>query len=239
MIDLSNIDKFIIDDYVKDVFIGFYQALFSQNKSSEFRWDPDKKVSKINIADQFSVDNENPEIKPLIYLRRRPLSFMNTSIDQMLSMNLGTGTSAKADLIAGTIEVVCVSSVELEACRLASIVFLLTNAFQHELANKSGLFRIDVKALGEASPLSASTQVHLVEVPVVIQVMFTTSWVTSKIIDEEKNPVLADIVVSRTVNLDDLANQGLTLRKKCTNKPGAIDGQDNGDNTACVPMAQI
>ena len=233
MIDLTNLDKFNLDDYVKDTFIGFYQALFSQNKG-EFMWDPDKNISKINIADQFSFDNEHPELKPLIYLRRRPLSFMNTSIDQLYRQNLITGATERTDLIAGTVEAVCVSSVELEACRLAGIVFMLTNAFRDELVAKSGLFKVDVKALGEAMPLNASSQIKLVEVPVVIQVMFTVSWLTSQILTDD-NPVVSDIIVSREIDLDEY---GKKLKDNCKNKDG-VDGISTGGSMACVPITQL
>lgn len=232
MVDMSQLDKFNLDDYVKDVFIGFYQELFRQN-SSEFKWDPDKNASRIDIADQFSVDDTNPEAKPLIYMRRRPISFMNTSIDQLIRADLGTGSSTHADLLVGTLEAVCVSSVELEACRLAGIVFAMTNAFQHEIAAKSGMFKIDVKALGEATPLSAASTIKLVEVPVVIQVMFSVNWMLSQI---DENPVTyTGGYVARQVNADDY---GVHLKDKCKN-PDGTNGFDNGDGTVCVPITQV
>lgn len=232
MVDMQNLDKFNLDDYVKDVFIGFYQELFRQN-SKEFRWDPDKNVSRINIADQFSSDDVNPEIKPLIYMRRRPLSFMNTSIDQMLRADLMTGTSEHTDLIVGTLEAVCVSSVELEACRLAGIVFTMTNAFQKDIVAKSGMFKVDVKALGEATPLAASSEVKLVEVPVVIQVMFSIGWILSQM---EEDPVVYNgSIISRSV---DASEYGIHLKDKCKN-PDGTSGIDNGDGTVCVPLTQV
>lgn len=232
MVDMSQLDKFNLDDYVKDVFIWFYQELFRQN-SSEFKWDPDKNVSRINIADQFSVDDVNPETKPLIYLRRRPLSFMNTSIDQLLRENLGTGDATHADLIAGTLEVVCVSSVELEACRLAGIVFAMTNIFQREIVEKSGMFKVEVKALGEATPLLAASTVKLVEVPVVIQVIFTVDWLLTQM---QEDPYLYNgSIISRQVNAEEY---GVHLKDKCKN-PDGTDGFDNGDGTVCVPITQV
>lgn len=232
MVDMSQLDKFNLDDYVKDVFIGFYQELFRQN-STEFRWDPDKSVSRIDIADQFSADDANPESRPVIYLRRRPISFMNTSIDQLIRADLQTGTSTHTDLLVGTLEAVCVSSVELEACRLAGIVFAMTNAFQHEIAARSGMFKIDVKALGEATPLSASTTVKLVEVPVVIQVMFSVNWMLSQIDDD---PVKYNgSIIARQVNAEEY---GIHLKDKCKN-PDGTSGFDNGDGTVCVPITQV
>lgn len=232
MVDMSQLDKFNLDDYVKDVFIGFFQELFRQN-SKEFKWDPDKNVSRINIADQFSIDDTNPEVKPLIYLRRRPISFMNTSIDQLLRADLNTGSSLHTDLLVGTLEAVCVSSVELEACRLAGIVFAMTNIFQKEIVAKSGMFKIDVKALGEAAPLSASSTVKLVEVPVVIQVMFSVNWLLTQL--EEDPYVYNGSIIARQVDAEEY---GIHLKDKCKN-PDGTSGFDNGDGTVCVPLTQV
>lgn len=193
MIDFSKLEKYDVDSYVKDLFIGFYQHLFHQNKG-EFHFDPCGEVSNINISDQFCSDDLTGEFKPSIYIRRRPFNFMGTSIDQLESKNLTTGSTARTDLISGVIEVVSVSRVGLEACRLASMVFLLTNQFKDALLSK-GLFDMSVKTLGEETPLVQNSTQKIVEVPVVIQVVFQYSWVVNALGTEEHK--LREIILSK------------------------------------------
>ena len=231
MINLENLDKLVIDDYIKDALIGFYQNLFYQNKT-EFKFDPDKSVSRINICDQFSVDDLTPDFKPTIYIRRHPFSFVNTSIDQMFSRNLMTGSTGYSDLIAGSVEVVCVSSVELEACRLASIIFMVTNAFKSEICSKTGMFRVDVKALGEAQPLAAGATMKLVEVPVTLQLMFQSSWVCNP--DLSRAAVLREVVPARSTNV--VTGEKLTgiADNGCGNGSGVCT--DESSHSLCIPL---
>jgi hypothetical protein len=174
MIDLKRLDKFYIDDFVKDIFIGFLQQLFNQNPG-EFHYDADETVSKIAINDQFSYDNLTPEFKPTIYIRRRPFGFMNTSIDQLLGRSYMTSRSLYTDMITGVVELVCVSREGLEACRLASIVFLLINEFVSDF-RRMGMHDVAVKSLGEEEPKDVRSTFRVVEVPVVIQTVFQYTW---------------------------------------------------------------
>lgn len=219
MITFNNLNKFYVDDYVKDVFLTFYQLLFSQNES-EFKYSPDKQVTKLNIADQFSFDDLTPEVKPTIYIRRHPFSFMNTSIDTFLGAGSAQGSNVYTDLIMGAVDIVCLSQVELEACRLAGIVFMLTNQFRHSLLQGTGLFRVDVKTLGSAQPLSAQSTMRLVEVPVTIQVIFQYSWMVENM---GKHELLANIDITRSTNLV----TGSSLHK---------EGDDGELVKVCIPM---
>lgn len=233
MIEITSLDKCNLDDYIKDFFIGFYQNLFYINKS-EFKYDPDKRVSRINIADQFAVDDLTPEFKPTIYIRRHPFSFVNTSIDQFFGGSL-YGASAYGDLIAGSVEVVCVSSVELEACRLASMVFLLTNQFKNTLCKDTGMYKVDVKTLGEAQPIQVASTMRIVEVPVLVQIMFQYNW---KIIPDETGPMLSEIVVGRATDV--VKGEPLTAvsAKSCDGSETGLDiGAADGNRVKiCIPM---
>ena len=237
MIDIYNLDKFRIDDFVKDFFIGFYQALFMQNKS-EFQYDPDKELTKLNIADQFSVDDLTPEFKPTIYIRRRPFSFMGTSIDQFMGGNLLTGSKLYSDLIAGTLEVVCVSRVGLEASRLAGLVFLLTNEFKNELCKNTGMHQVSVKTLGEEQPTDVRSTMRIVEVPVLIQVVFQYTWAVEKMnlvplkeieIGKSSNPVTGEELVG-IPNTGCNGGTGVDV--------GDVDGlgSDDGEVKICIPI---
>lgn len=178
MIDLQNLDKFYLDDFVKDIFIGFLQKLFNENLG-EFHYDYNQEVSKVSIADQFNLDNDALDFKPSIYLRRRPMGFANTSIDQLLSKNVQTATSTRSDLITGTIEIVCVSREGLEASRLAGLVFLLVHQFRH-MFRKFGMHDVSVKLLGEEEPKDIRTTMRVVEVPVTIQYAFQYTWAVTQ-----------------------------------------------------------
>jgi len=174
MIDLQNLDKFYLDDFVKDIFIGFLQKLFNENLG-EFHYDDDASVTKLNICDQFNLDNGSIDFKPIIYVRRRPLGFMNTTIDQLMSSNLMTGSSTRSDLITGMLEIVCVSREGLEACRLGGLVFLLVHQFRN-MFRRMGMHDVAVKSLGEEEPKDIRSTMRVVEVPVAIQYAFQYSW---------------------------------------------------------------
>jgi len=233
MIDLANLDKFYLDDFVKDYFIGFYQALFSQN-NGEFKYDVDKELTRLNIADQFSEDNLTPEFKPTIYIRRRPLSFLNTSIDQFAGGNLVTGSKTYTDLIGGAVEVVSVSREGLEASRLAGLVFLLTNQFKTEL-RKNGMFDVAVKTVGEEEPKDVRSGFRIVEVPVLIQILFQYSWAVTSM----NSVPLGEIEVARSgdvVTGDSLVG---TPNTGCNNEAGVSvdDGSgEDGKVKICIPM---
>ena len=174
MIDLTQLNKFYIDDFVKDIFIGTLQQLFYQNPS-EFHWDPDDDNTRLIITDQFSTDNLTPEFKPTIYIRRRPLGFMHTSIDKLLSANLNTGAKTYTDLMQGVVELVAVCREGLEACRLAGLVFLLLSEFTQEI-RALGMYEVSVKSLGEEEPKDVRSTFRIVEVPVTIQFVFQYTW---------------------------------------------------------------
>ena len=241
MIDLQNLNKFYLDDFVKDYFIGFYQALFSQNKG-EFHFDPDKELTRINISDQFAVDDLTPEFKPTIYIRRKPLVFMNTSIDQFAGGDLMTSSKRYTDLISGTVEIVCVAQEGLEAARLAGLIFLLTTQFKDEL-RKHGMFDVSVKALGEEEPRDVRSTFRVVEVPVAVQIMFQYSWAVTTM----NLLPLADVEVARSSDV----TTGETLvgvpNDGCNGQSGVsigdvnTDGQDVNEGAEevtklCIPM---
>lgn len=231
MINLENLDKFQIDDYVKDLFIGFYQALFYQNQG-EFHYDPDISRSSINIADQFNTSDLTPEFKPTIYIRRRPFSFMNTSIDQLLGRNFLEGTSSYVDLIGGSVEIVAVAREGLEASRLAGIIFLLTNQFKNEF-RKRGLHDISVKTIGEEEPRDIRSSMRIVEVPVAVQITFTYGWILKNI---ESDTMLNGVDIGRstdTVSGDRLSGTPAT---GCNDGLG-VEIDDSGDDVkVCIPI---
>ena len=174
MINLEHLDKFYLDDFVKDIFIGMLQQIFYQNPN-EFHWDPDESLTKLNITDQFNTDNLTPDFKPTIYIRRRPLGFLNTSIDQFLGGSYNTSKKYYTDLISGIVELVSVSREGLEAGRLAGLTFLLINEFVGEF-RKMGMHDVSVKALGEEEPKDVKTTMRVVEVPVTVQYIFQYTW---------------------------------------------------------------
>lgn len=238
MIDFEKLEKFSLDDYIKDTFIGFYQHLFSENKS-EFHYDPDKERSRINISDQFSTEDLTPDFKPTIYIRRQPFSYVNTSIDQFLGAQGINGAHSYTDLVAGSIEVVCVSSVELEACRMASLIFLLTNQFRDELVKKANLYKVEVKALGMSQPLEAASTMRVVEVPVLVQLMFPYDW---ELVERQVGPILQGIEIGRST--DPVTGEPITAEKpvdECNPADDRVDlgSENDGRVKICVPFTSI
>lgn len=250
MIDLTKLDKFYIDDFVKDIFIGMLQQLFFQNPG-EFHWDPDPELTKLNITDQFSYDNLTPDFKPTIYIRRRPLGFLNTSIDQFMGRSFNQSQKMYTDLISGIVELVAVSREGLEACRLGGIVFLLVNEFVGEFRNL-GMHDVSVKSLGEEEPKDVKTTMRVVEVPVTVQYVFQYSWMTQTM---NLTP-LGEVSVGRSTNAatgepltgnvatECSPNGGVSMGEAspcCTAEnsccPTCTDTNSNGSmDNVCVPL---
>lgn len=231
MVDLTQLDKFFVDDFVKDIFIGTLQELFYRNKG-EFHYDPDDAVSKLNITDQFSTDNLTPEFKPTIYIRRRPLGFMNTSIDQYASGNLMTGVERHTDLISGTVDLVSVSRVGLEACRLGSIVFVLMQEFRSQIRSL-GMFDVTVKSLGEEEPKDIRATMRIVEVPVTLQFMFQYSWMLQRM---DLKP-LAGIEVGRSTDVTTGEPLIGLAGNSCEESEGLGTDGDGQNKKICIPMS--
>lgn len=232
MVDLENLDKYYIDDYIKDIFIGFYQQLFNQNRGEFFYDIEDKDRSTIDISDHFSIQDLTPEFKPTIYIRRRPFSFMGTSIDQMMSKSLMTGDQRSTDLIAGSIEVVAVAREGLEASRLAGIIFLVTNAFKDQF-RKRGVFDMSVKTIGDEVPKDIRSSMRVVEVPVLIQLSFQYSWMLTS----TTGVPLSGITAGRsteTVSGNKLTGIPAT---GCNDGTGVDVGDgDDGETKICIPI---
>jgi hypothetical protein len=235
MIDLTKLDKFYIDDFVKDIFIGMLQQLFSQNPG-EFHYDDDAALTRIELKDQFSTDNLTPDFKPTIYIRRRPLGFMNTSIDQFAGQNYNTSKKFYTDMISGVAELVCVSREGLEACRLGSIVFLLINEFVGEF-RKLGMFDVSVKSLGEEEPKDVRSTFRVVEVPITVQYIFQYSWMVQTM----GLTALKEIELGRSTNVATGARITGVPKTPCggegvADNPPQVD--ENGNIGICIPMTE-
>jgi hypothetical protein len=237
MIDLKNLNKFYVDDFVKDIFIGTLQEIFYKTPS-EFHWDPIEERSRLIITDQFSTDNLTPEVKPTIYIRRRPLGFLHTSIDKFMGGNLMTGTSMYSDLLSGIVELVAVCREGLEACRLAGLVFILLTEFRAEM-RALGMHEVSVKSLGEEEPKDVRSTFRIVEVPVTVQYTFGYSWMT-QVMD---GSVLREMSIGRTT--DPVTGEILTKDDMSASTNSITDGScapsdiDLGTCPACGGKSRV
>lgn len=192
MIDLKNLDRYNVDSFIKDIFIGTLQEIFYANEG-EFKWDPDPKATIIEIKDRFSYDNLTADSKPCIYIRRLPINPGNLVLNQMSAQNLNTGDTSFVDMMNGAVELVSVSSQGLEAARLASQVFIVLQAVKESI-RQLGLYDVRVGSLGGETIREAGATTTVVEVPVMVTYMFSLGWMT----DIMNSQILNEISLGRT-----------------------------------------
>lgn len=175
----------------KDILLRFFQDVFSQQPPGQnsFHFEPgaadelgstDEKVSELIISDQGPVGTDSVEKRPAIILSRGPFAYANTSLDQMLLVDFGTGKRTHTDLLSGSFVVNCVSRSGLEADKLALMVAKLIRIYRRQL-QKAGFFYIGAQInIGTESPagslVSGDSTEDFVVVPVSFPVFYQESW---------------------------------------------------------------
>lgn len=179
-------------EYVRSLFVGFYQGLFGAAPSGLYHWAADEEVSEIYITDENPVKAVNIGQRPSISFTRGPVSFYSLGLDDMLEYDPRTGQKVKSVLIPGTMTVNCSSRVALESERIAFVC--AEQLWLHrELLMKAGFFEIGRQAqvsapspAGSIIQAEAGDEWYVTSVPCPFQ-FYRTSVVTplgAKIIRE-------------------------------------------------------
>jgi len=169
----------ILTSFSKDLILEFLQDMFSQQDlydgKNDYVWSPDPEESKILIADAYTEDLETAEMRPAIVLRRGPIRWMQTSIDQRANVDFRTGRRTFQDLLASDLTAECLSRNGLEAELLADIVFQGIQIFASTIRHR-GAFEVDSVAIGPETLIQGDSQQDLSAVPVGIRLLLQKSW---------------------------------------------------------------
>ncbi len=175
----------------KDILIRFLQDVFHQQVPGQnnFHFEPgaaseqgstDEPATELIISDQDSVNTDSVEKRPALILSRGPFAYSNTSMDQLLSLDISTGVRKHTDLLAGSFVVNCISRKGLEAERLALMVAELIRVYRRQL-QKAGFFLIGAQVnVGVESPAGSLVTGDSAEDFVVVQtsfpIFYQNSW---------------------------------------------------------------
>lgn len=128
-------------EYIRGLFVGFYQQLFHHSPSGAYHWNADDEISEILITDEEPVKAETIGARPCISTSRSAVSFYSLGLDDMLEYDPKTGQKKKSVLVPGTLILNCSSRVRLESERIAWIC--AEQLWLHrELLMKAGFFEI-------------------------------------------------------------------------------------------------
>jgi len=227
MIDLATAQRYIITSFIKDIYLIILRELFSQNEGP-FKFNDDPEITRLHISDRLEIPKEVQSFKPVIYLTRGRMGYSNLSIDNLASMNMNTGAETHSDLIRGSMIINCASEEGLEAEHLASLVFVLLQAFKQKFLD----FRMHYFSVGEIleeRPVMASVDTKLVEVAVTTSFSFSYSWAISIM----NSTQLRDINMSRSHESD--GSDACGSEVNACGEPAGIDGSGSD----CGPFTNL
>lgn len=182
----------------KDILIRFLQDVFHQFPPGQncFHFEPgtgtelgstDEAATELIISDQGPINTDTVEKRPALILSRGPFAWGNTSLDQMLVTDFGSGKRTHTDLLSGSFTVNCVSRTGLEAEKLGLLVSKLIRIYRRQL-QKAGFFYIGSEInVGVESPpgalLAGDSAEDFVVVPVSFPIFYQESWTYEPLAD--------------------------------------------------------
>lgn len=173
----------------KDILIRFFQDVFHQQPPGQnsFHFEPgaasesgstDEKNTELIISDAGPVNTDSAGKRPVLIISRGQFGYANTSLDQLLLEDFGTGKRTHTDLLTGSFVVNCISRKGLEAERLALMVAKLIRIYRRQL-QKAGFFYIGAHVnIGTEMPAVNMVEPaeDYVNVPVSFPVFYQESW---------------------------------------------------------------
>ncbi len=180
------------------LFTRFLQVVFATFEKGAYRWDVDEKNSDITISDQATINKEVVEKRPAILVSRGPAAFANISLDQFAGPLMvkdasgkttftpnddpGSGAKRHTDLMSSVMTYNCLSSVGIEAQRIAWIAMYATRVLKKYLLG-AGLHRVGEELqVGSESPpgtIVSGDGNEIILVAVQVPFYFQDTWTTS------------------------------------------------------------
>lgn len=141
-------------EHARSLFVGFLQGLFRAAPPGYYHWEPEdsQATSEIYITNENPMKDATLNSRPGISVTRGPVQFYSLGLDDMLDLDLNTGTKTKSVLVPGTMTINCCSRVPLETEFLAWIC--AEQLWLHrELLMAAGFFEIGRQpTIGAPSP---------------------------------------------------------------------------------------
>ena len=156
---------------------------------NEYRWHSDDRQSRIRISGPFVIDNEKPFSAPFIMIERGPLTFSNSTIDNVKKSdpNVFTNTE-RVDWMDGVLNIVCGAgpSASSEASNLANFIAILIQSNRKALMKELNFLRnLQYIDIGPEVPIMKDTEVRRWEVTLRFQVSLQMGWIERLIWDPE------------------------------------------------------
>ena len=140
-------------------------------------WKEKQDETSIFIADSYTENMEEPEMRPALIISRGDISWNNSGgIDQMQAQSFTTGDRTYTDLMRGNVTINCISRNGLEAELLANICFQTVQFFAQIIREKSRLFEINSVVLGREALVESDSKQNVTVVPVGISLYIQDRW---------------------------------------------------------------
>jgi hypothetical protein len=180
--------------YVR-IFTKFLQLAFSSFEKGQFRWCDDLALTDLIIQGEGTVLREVVEKRPAIIVARGPVAFTNIALDQFAgplldpktgrltaNQDLETGARRHTDLLASSVSFNCLSSVGVEAGRIAWVCAYATRTLKRALM-RAGMHRVgeDIQVGAESAPgaIVQPDQGEIIMVTVSVPFFFQQTWTTT------------------------------------------------------------
>lgn len=155
--------KFLnISRWIKVTFLSFAQAVF--NEYDVFKWEPNRKITKIIIQDKFADSNINPELIPHIVLTRGPIRFSRMTTSTLLEGDtLVKPTKDKEGGLARTaISFSCIANDQATSEHIADLLWaaIISNT---TLLKAKGVHYINSVDVSESSPIKSEDTTSKIE----------------------------------------------------------------------------
>jgi hypothetical protein len=168
---------------ITDGVLSFLQYCFGNAEvvPDDYRWNSDDRKSRIRISGPFVIDNQKPNSAPFIMVERGPLTFANSTIDNVKKSDANVFTNTeKVDWLDGVLNITCGCgpSASSEASNLANFIAILLQANRKALMKELNFLRnfqyIDI---GPEVPVMKDTEVRRWEVTLRCNVSLQLGWV--------------------------------------------------------------
>ena len=166
-----------ITDYAKDAVLSLLQEFFSKEKNAgEFLFNRDPSLSRILIADKYTINLEDGEKTPASVVMRGAQAWGRRGIDGFLGWEGKNVGERRTDLVQGAFNCTCMSRQGLEAENLAHVVFAFFTYFKSVLRDSvKGLHDIQGVVLGEELIAKSDSDVDVSVVPVQLSLLLQWS----------------------------------------------------------------
>lgn len=171
----------LTSDIVVDGLLNFLRNFFST--FPYFTWSEDDRQTGIQITDFDSFNLDAVDKTPRIAVELVESHWENLMVNDMQAKDLVRATETVSDMVKSSVTLHCVSTVSVEAKRLADIVFDAIRLFRAEIRQETNFFNVDSLHRGREQRVVTAAQPVRRVVPVEVTVSIQRTMV--KILDQQ------------------------------------------------------